>query len=83
MDNSSGQPNTTAKIVIFVVILVGILVIVYFLFVYYSCDEDEGFLGGGKSDISVNWNIEDMVNKIHSRQAANLSRLSRESQHNF
>lgn len=83
MDNPTSQSNPTAKIVIFVVILIGILVIVYFIFVYYSCDEDEGFFGGGKSDISVNWNIEDMVNKIHSRQATNLSRLSRESQHNF
>jgi hypothetical protein len=86
MDSATSQVvqnYATTKIVVFVVIIICILVIVYFLFAYYACDEDEGFFGGGKSDISVNWNIEEMVDKIHSRQAANLSRLSRDAQYNF
>ena len=82
MDAQSDKINyNTPKIAICVVVIVCILIIIYYLFCYFSGDDD-GFLGG-KSDISVGWNIEDMVNKIHNRQRNNLSRLSKNSQYNI
>ena len=84
MDNSTEKSSSsTVKILIFVVVLVCIIVIIYYLFCYYYGDE-ESFLGSNdSSNVSVGWNIEDMVDKIHKRQSANLSKLSRDAQYNI
>lgn len=84
MDNVTKEPPTnTLKIAIFVGVLICIIVIIYYLYCYYASDDDDGFLGGGQANITVGWNIEDMVEKIHHRQRANLSRLSKDSQYNI
>jgi len=76
------SPNTV-KIVIFVVVLVGILIIIYYLFCFYSGSDDD-FLGSGDNgNVTVGWNIEDMVEKIHNRQRVNLSRLSKDAHYNI
>jgi hypothetical protein len=80
--NENTEKNSTVKTVIFVVVIVCILVIVYYLYCYYSCDDDEGFFGT-KSDVSVGWNIEDMVEKIHRRQKNNLSKLSKNAHYDI
>jgi hypothetical protein len=86
-DNTTGEKTTgekysTVKIIIFVIIIVCIVVVIYYLYCYMTGDDDEGFFSG-KSDVSVGWNIEEMVEKIHSRQRNNLSRLSKDSHYNI
>ena len=84
MDNTNEKSSSsTTKIIICTVIIACILVLVYYIFCYYS-SEDDGFLSSGsKSDISVGWNIEEMIEKIHNRQKVNLSRLSKNSNYNI
>ena len=68
------------KVAIFVVVLVCIIIIIYYLFCYYAGEDD--FLGES-GNVSVGWNIEDMIDKIHHRQKINLSRLSRDAHYNI
>lgn len=74
------SPNTI-KVAIFVVVLVCIIIIIYYLFCYYAGEDD--FLGSESGNVSVGWNIEDMIDKIHHRQKINLSRLSRDAHYNI
>ena len=74
------KPNTL-KVIIFVAVLVSIIIIIYYLYCHYAGDDEDGFNGG--SSVTVGWNIEDMVEKIHHRQRTNLSRLSKDAQYNF
>jgi hypothetical protein len=83
MDAEKDKPTNTVKIVIFVVVIACLLIVIYYIFCYYASDDDDGFLGSGNSAISVDWNIEDMVNKIHNRQKVNLSRISKDSHYNI
>lgn len=87
MDSSNTTAPTekynTVKIILFVFVIVCILVIVYYLYCYYVCDDDDEGFFSGKSDVSVDWDVEKMVEKIHSRQRNNLSRLSKNSHYNI
>jgi hypothetical protein len=80
-DKTVEKSNGTVKIIVFVIVVICIIIVLYYLYCYYS-DDDEGFFGM-KSDVSVGWNIEEMVEKIHNRQKANLSRLSTGTNYNI
>lgn len=72
------EKYNTVKIVIFTVVIVCILILVYYLYCHYACDDEDGGAG-----VSVGWNIEEMVERIHNRQKNNLSRLSKNSHYNI
>lgn len=76
------EKYSTLKIVIFTAVIVCILIIIYYLYCAYTSDDDEGIFGG-KGSVSVGWNIEEMVERIHSRQKNNLAKLSRNCHYNI